>query len=301
LTSSGPAITEGTAIVRARAFVRACGIDAVPVDLAKYLAGANAEMRVSMRLPPDEAGNTMFVDGRHLITVNGNDSPERQRFTVLHEVAHIALELPSLHADTIPSDVLYSYVRRPPEEVICDTFAAECLLPHEFIRKDLKDATADFAFVDQIAAKYQASLACAASRVATNAAFACAYVLSQDGHVRFATYSTSMRESRFWISLGVAVPIASVTGQCLKANRSKAVGVVPAHLWTSADAFADVDVNEDVRVTRAWSQALTLISLDSGDIVDDRRAKSTFERDDDELLLKELDGNLPWPGGKRRK
>jgi hypothetical protein len=281
--------------------VRACGIEAVPVDLTKYLARANAEMRVGMRLAPGEAGNTMLVAGRHLITVNGNDSPERQRFTAIHEVAHIVLELPSRHADAIPSQVLYSYVRRPPEEVICDTFAAECLLPHEFIRKDLINATADFGFVEQMAAKYQASLTCTASRVAMNAPFACAYVLSEDGHVRFAAYSTSMRESRFWISLGIAVPIASVTGQCLRANSSNAVGVVPAHLWTSADPFADVDVNEDVRIVRTWNQALTLISLDSGTIVDDRRAKSAFEPDDDEPLLRELDGNLPWPGGKKRK
>lgn len=301
MKSSGPAITEAAAIVRARAFVRACGINAVPVDLDKYLAGAHAEMRRSSRLAPGEAGNTLLVGGRRLITVNGNDTPERQRFTVLHEVAHIVLELPSQHVDRIASDVLYSYVRRPAEEVICDTFAAECLLPHEFMRNDLKDATADFTFIEQLAGKYQASLACTASRVATNAAFACAYVLSQDGHVRFSAYSTSMREARLWISLGLAVPTASITGQCLKNGRSSAAGVVPAHLWTSADGFADVDVAESVRVMRAWNQALTLISLDGGDIVDVRKPKAASEDEEDEPLLKELDGNLPWPGSKRRK
>lgn len=51
---------------------------------------------------------------------------------------------------------------------------------------------------------------------------------------------------------------------------------------------------------RGGNQALTLIALDDGDI-DDRRAKSAFEPDDDEPLLKELDGTLPWPGAKRRK
>lgn len=95
----------------------------------RYLVAANAEMRESARLGPKEAGNTMYVQGRRLITVNANDRAERRRFTVLHEIAHIVLDLPSKHSEGITDDTLYSYVRRPPEEVICDTFAAECLLP----------------------------------------------------------------------------------------------------------------------------------------------------------------------------
>lgn len=126
--------------------MRKCGITAVPVDLAKYLTAANAELRVSKRLGHGEAGHTMFVHGRHIITVNGNDTPERQRFTVLHEIAHIVLEMPSVHGDEVSADALLSYARRPPEEVVCDTFAAECLLPHELLREDLRDASATFSF-----------------------------------------------------------------------------------------------------------------------------------------------------------
>jgi IrrE N-terminal-like domain len=281
--------------------VRKCGIDAVPVDLNKYLRGTNAEIRVSTRASPGEAGNTMFVGGRHLISVNGNDTPTRQRFTVLHEVAHIVLELPSKHTDKVTTDALYSYARRPPEEVLCDMFSAECLLPHEFLRADLKGATASFSFVEEIATKYDASLACTASRVAVNAPFACAYVLSQDGYVRFATYSSSMRESRFWVSAGIAVPSASITAQCLNAGSASATGIVPAHLWTSSDNFADVDVNEERRVVRTWNQALTLISLDAGDALDERRTDRGIERDQEEPLLRELDGTLPWPGRRKRK
>lgn len=295
-------ITEATAIVRARAFVRTSGIDAVPVDLAKFLAAAKAELRVSNRLGSGEAGNTMFVRDRHVITVNGSDTPERRRFTALHEIAHIVLELPSVHGgDTLSSDTLLSYSRRPPEEVICDTFAAECLLPHEFLRADVKDASASFSFVQAIAGKYEASLPCTASRIAANAPFACAYVLSQDGYVRFTAYSVSMRGSRFWISPGIAVPATSITGQCLKSAAASQAGIVPAYLWTSRDEFADVDINEEACVLRPWNQALTLISIEDGDAPDDRRPDRAFERDEDEPLLRELDGVLPWPGGKKRR
>ena len=281
--------------------MRTCGIDAVPVDLRKYLAAANAEIRVGRRMAPGEAGSTMFVGGRHLITVNGNDTLERQRFTVLHELGHIVLELPSRHGETFTTVALYSYTRRPPEEVICDTFAAECLLPHEFLRRDLKNATASFLCVEGIAEKYEASLACTASRVATNAAFACAYVLSQDRYVRFATYSPSMRESKFWITSGIAVPAGSITGQCLEAGTTSGTGTVPAYLWTSCDGFADIDLSEHTCVVRTWNQALTLISLDAGDALDGRYRDNHLDDDEDPPLLQELDGTLPWPSGRKRK
>jgi Zn-dependent peptidase ImmA (M78 family) len=277
LTSSATAISEASAIVRARAFVRSCGIDSIPVDLQKYLAAANAEVRIGKRLAPGAAGNTMFVGGRHLITINPNDTHERQRFTVLHEIAHIVLDLPSKHSDAHSSDALYSYVRRPPEEVICDTFAAECLLPHEFLRRDLKDA------------------------VAVNAPHACAYILSQEGHVRFASYSTPMRESRFWVTPGIAVPAGSVSGRCLAGPHASATGIIPAYLWTSSDEFVDMDLSEEVRVMRTWNQALTLLWLDAGDDVDLKKDRTPVERDENEPLLRELDGILPWPGGKKRR
>jgi hypothetical protein len=281
--------------------VRTCGIDSVPVDLTKYLSAANAELRVSHRLASGEAGNTMFVKGRHLISVNGNDTPERQRFTALHEVAHIVLDLPSKHGESLTTDALYSYSRRPPEEVICDTFAAECLIPHEFLRTDLKDASAGFNFVQTLAERYEASLPCTASRVAVNAPFACAYVLSQDGYVRFVTYSTSMRGSRFRIPPGIALPTNSITLRCLKSGSDTGADIVPGFLWTSADEFADIDLREEALVLRSWKQALTLISLEGGDALDETETSRSNYSEAEEPLLRELDGILPWPSGKKRK
>lgn len=281
--------------------MRSSGIDCVPVALEKFAKAANAEIRTSRRLTSGTAGNTMFVAGRHLITVNPNDSIERQRFTVLHEIAHIVLDLASKHGDHTDGGGLFSYARRPKEEVICDTFAAECLLPHEILQKDLKNAVAGFQFVDQMAQKYEASLSCTASRIAVNAPCPCAYVLSQDGYIRFATYSASMRQTRFWISNGIAVPSASVTGRCLKAADVAASGSVPAHIWTSRDEFVDVDLTEDVRVIRSWNQALTLLWLEEEDSDVAESPRRTLDRDEDEPLLKELDGVLPWPGRKKRK
>jgi hypothetical protein len=294
-------INDATAVVRARAFVRSCGIDSIPVDIEKYLKVANAEVRTSTRLPAGAAGSTISVGNRHFIAINPNDSPERQRFTILHEIAHIVLDLPSKHDDMSGDESLYSYARRPPEEVVCDTFAAECLLPSSFLGPSLKDAVAGFDFIDTIATKFAASLACTASRVAVNAPFACAYALSQNGYVRFAAYSKAMRDSQFWVTPGIAVPAASITGRLLQTGKASASGIVPAHLWTSRDEYVDIDLAEEVRVTSSWNQALTLLWLDSGDAPDMQRSRPSPGRDEEEPLLKELDGVLPWPGRKRKR
>lgn len=296
-------MTEGAAIIRARNFVRSCGIDSIPVDINKFLAAANAELRESTRLSSGTAGASMQVGDRHVILVNVADSPERRRFTVLHEIAHIVLELPSNHGDHSDSSGLFSYTRRPREEVICDTFAAECLLPDRFIREDMKKAVAGFDFVEQMAERYQASLSCTASRVATNAEYACAYVLSEGGYVRYSTYSAAMRQTRFFIRGGIQIPVASVTGQCSAARKIRASGTVAGHIWTNADGYGEIDLAEEVRVGGAWNQAYTLLWLADGDAPDDRDLRRQWDDRDEEAdeRLSELDGNLQWPRKARRR
>lgn len=299
--SSSTGVTEGAAVIRARDFVRSCGTNTVPVDIDRFLFAANAKLQSSYKLQAEISGMTVPLAGQNLIYVNANDSLERQRFTVLHEIAHIVLGLPSQHGNDPSSPGHFSYVRRPPEEIICDTFAAECLLPFEYLREDMKDATAGFDFVGRIAEKYRASLACTASRVAFNAPFACAYALSQEGFVRFVACSKVLRDARFFISRGIQVPAASITGQCLASGQGSGSGRVAAHTWTNADRFSDVDLCEEARIAGAWKQALTLLWPEDGDVPDDRDVRRVPEADEEEPLLKELDGNLPWPGKSRRR
>ena len=297
-TSSENEITEATAIVRARAFVRKAGIDRVPVDLEKYAQAVNAEVRFSSRLRPAEAGSTMCVDGRHIITVNTADRPERQRFTVLHEIAHVELDLPSRHGDMLDADRLFSYAKRPPEEVLCDVFASECLVPYEFLVRDLKTAEPGFPFVEQIAEHYQASLSCTLSRVVVNSALPCASVLSQAGYIRFVAYSASMRERRFWVTPRIAIPAGSVTLQSVSLGTSGGPSPVPAYVWTSQDSLSDLELMEEVRLLPAWDQTLTLLWFEDAELPRDR---SDAREPDEDVLLEELDGTLKWPRKRRRR
>jgi Zn-dependent peptidase ImmA (M78 family) len=294
-------ISEATAIIRARAFIKQCEIASIPVDVNRCAKAANAEIRLSDNLPPGESGNTVFVKDRHLIFVNSREKPERIRFTIFHELAHIVLDLPSQHGggDTNPN--LYNYSRRPREEVICDIFAAECLLPWAFLTRDLETARPGLDFVISMAEKYEASLSCAASRVTEAAPFACSYVLSQDSFIRFSTSSASMRAMRFWISPGIAVPAASVTNACITSMQPRLTGTTAGYVWTSRDEFLDISLNEEVILLQAWNQGLTLIWPDAIDEADFRETKKSRADDDEPPLLSELTGQLPWPGRKRRR
>src|ERR1700722_14907347 len=88
---------EFTAISRARAFIREINSVAIPAPIQAYLHKVNGKLKRDKTMNPDEAGFSFKNDGKYFITVNGNDPPERQNYTICHEIAHDVLALPSEH------------------------------------------------------------------------------------------------------------------------------------------------------------------------------------------------------------
>jgi Zn-dependent peptidase ImmA (M78 family) len=121
---------ELTVVLKAREFISKVGPTTIPVPIEPYAGQVGAVLRVDHDLGVDEAGYSLTLNGKHYIHINGNDSDERRRFTACHEIAHIALGLPSDH-QTGPS---WSYAKRSPNEIACDVFAAELLLPYKLFK-----------------------------------------------------------------------------------------------------------------------------------------------------------------------
>jgi len=120
-------VDEFTAVLRARELVKHARVASIPVNIEAFCdAVGNCKLRIDQDLPPDEPGYSMRVAGKDHIIVNGNDLADRQRFTACHELGHIVLELPSDHSVS----PLWSYAKRPLNEIYCDMFAAELLLPY---------------------------------------------------------------------------------------------------------------------------------------------------------------------------
>lgn len=291
---------EFQVILKAHQFIRTAGIAAIPVDIEKLAAAANAKIKVVYDLTDDESGQTTHFKGKHVIIVNGNHREERQRFTVLHEIAHIVLELPSQHHGAkLATGTLLRYGRRPQEEIFCDVFAAECLLPYDLFKKDVDDVDISMGAVTKLAEQYKASITTTGSRFAVSVSEPCAFVLSEDGYTRYVSRSKFLREMNGWIDFHVPLPASSVAYRLMRGTgKNEDYDELPSDVWFNGGIRNRPMLAEEAYLLREWNQCLSLIWFDES-LTPSRERQDQDEYE--EPLLRELDGRLPWPSGKKRR
>lgn len=293
-------MNELATILRARRFLKEAGSKSVPVDLKRLAAAANARIKVVHDLRDDESGQTARLGSKHVIIVNGNHRNERQRFTVLHELGHIVLDLPSQHGgSTLKTETLLGYRGRPEEEMLCDVFAAECLLPYDCFGREVADSDISMEAVKSFARAYEASLTATGSRFALNANAPCAFVLSEAGRVRYVSRSKYLNEVKGWIGFNTPVPRDSVAGRLMRdETKNEDYDEIPADVWFDRGIRNRPLVEEESIVLHEWNQCLSLLWFDESV---SPAGKAGDTRSDEDELLKELDGVLPWPSKSRRR
>lgn len=292
---------ELTAIAEAWEFQREAGISEVPVSIDKYLQAANAQKNVRCDLKEDEAGQVIQFGDRTIIIVNGHHSPERQRFTILHELAHIRLKLPSQHQRATSVNDLLGYSRRPREEILCDVFASECLLPKQYFRPDVLKRPCNFQSVQQLAERYEASLTATGSRYATYSDEACGWVLADQQRIRFVACSASLRAAGFFVRTGIEVPKASVLGRLVRgegAVRPLVPEIVDAHVWVNGACRGIDEFEETALLQSSLNQGLSLLVAEP---IGDEYETPHHASDEADELLRELDGHLTFPDRRRRR
>jgi Zn-dependent peptidase ImmA (M78 family) len=286
-------VDEFGAILRAREFVVRANQGSIPVRIEAYLEEVNCELKVDSTLPSDEPGYSLRIGERNIIVVNGNDLSERRRFTACHELGHIVLDLPSEHEGS----PLLSYSRRPPNEVYCDVFAGELLLPYR-IFKPLADSEAiGFRALNDLAARFEASVTATGSRFAAAVDAPCAFVLSEGGRVRYASRSKALRETGAWIAPSMLLPRGSLSEIARSGQKVDGEREIAADMWFS-DWKRGGLLLEEARQLSQWDQTITLLWFEDDELPDVAR---DGEDDEEESGLKELDGTLPWPGKSRRR
>jgi len=93
--------------------------------------------------PSEEfSGLLLRKDDSALIGINDNESPQRQRFTIAHEIGHYLLH-PAKEAFV---DYRNSSIPRTPKEREADAFAAALLMPKKEIVRDYTAAMKGMAF-----------------------------------------------------------------------------------------------------------------------------------------------------------
>ena len=120
-----------------------CAIRSRPVDLKRILRRF-AITRVSLPAGEDIFGAIVRQNGRVFIGVNPTQHPNRQRFTIAHELGHFFRH----YSDTmerVDGDFRVHWRDNASstgvnwEEIEANRFAASLLMPEDMVRKDVDD------------------------------------------------------------------------------------------------------------------------------------------------------------------
>lgn len=116
-------------------------IDGPPIDVIRIAEDLGINV-VFQPLDREVSGVLVVKDGRATMGVNVSHYPNRQRFTIAHEIGHFMLHKPK---SGVFVDTTYTYYRDPTasdgsilEEIQANAFAAELLMPENFIKEYLE-------------------------------------------------------------------------------------------------------------------------------------------------------------------
>ncbi|TAK81060.1 MAG: ImmA/IrrE family metallo-endopeptidase [Betaproteobacteria bacterium] len=280
---------------RARAFVSGLpGL--VAVDLEAYARAANARIRYEA-LDAGESGYTVSKGTGFVITVSSDESPERQRFTVCHEIAHIILELPSVHGE-LPS---WSFAKRDLNEVWCDIFASELLMPYQHFMQKIPEGDPSVESIETLAQAFGASFPAAASRYASLVSFPCAYVTMDREVVRYAGPNAALRRKGIRMAMKCPIPPGSVAKRLRTAGEpGTAIDQVAQDVWLE-NCEGGYDLWELSRHYRKHDQTISLLWCSEEELPRGEVDRFNRRLSDDEGGLEELTGVLTWEKHGRRR
>lgn len=286
---------ESTVIMRARTFVRSFRDLTYPVSMNLYVGTIGAGLQYATELSENESGHSLHIKGKWHIIVNQNHLEERQRFTICHELGHIYLDLSSEHTGKSDSQ---RYTKRPKNEVLCDVFASEILLPSDHFKPQINGADMGFESVVTLGKNFKASLTATGSRFVALNDTPCAFILSEHGIVRYATRSLSLREMGAWVQIGYRVPPSSPAAQGARLIQDGPCTVDPTEWfedWTRGGTLY-----EESRYLSEWDRMLSLLWFEEDYLP--LRAGTAIEEDEDiDPYCRELDGTLPWPDRTKKR
>lgn len=288
---------ELTVQSKARQFMAGLDLSRIDTDLSVYIEKVRARLKTE-ELDEGESGYTLTKrDGTSTIVVNERERRERQRFSACHEVGHIVLELSSNHRE-IPS---WSYAKRDPNEIWCDIFAAELLMPYDKFKADVDKDEPSFELIERLRLKYVTSFSATASRVAAVADYPCAFVTMNSTVIRHASRSVALRKLNAWIAPRTPIPPGSLAHQFVSDElKSEGVELVSQDVWFQ-DWPQGYELTELAKHFPNYDETFALLWFDSDDGPDEPVNTFSARPATDDGLLKELDGVLSFPEKRRHR
>jgi len=123
-------------------------INKPPVPVEKVADFFSLSILYYPKFPDAVSGTIIQENGINAIGVNKNHPPNRQRFTIAHELGHYILghDSSKIVDDTFDKD--------NDKERAANKFAGELLIPYDFLKKDIEESEHD---IPSLAKKYQVS------------------------------------------------------------------------------------------------------------------------------------------------
>jgi hypothetical protein len=187
------------------------------------------------------------------------DSPEsgRFRFSVAHELGHWRMH-PALSQGFLCTAADMVDYSRTTEEIEANLFAIDLLMPKPWIPKEVFRRDPDFSVVENLARDFRATLTAATRRYVELATHAVVMVFSQDGIVQWTV--RSQRARPLFVEHGMPVPAGSLTKECIDNQRNAGPEQVDPAEWFPSRRFSrDSELFEDVRISKTYCWALTLL------------------------------------------
>lgn len=280
---------EQDIILKARSFMEGLDLSNIRDSLDPYVTKANARVRKE-ELRPGESGTVAEINGKTVITVNSVEPEERQRFTICHEIAHKILGLPSDHKH-VPQ---WGYAKRDINEVLCDIFAAELLMPLGQFKAAMNGQDAGLDTILRLKDAFKTSFPATASRYARLAEFPCAFVTMQGGLIKYAAMSTRLRAIGARIRLKSPIPAGSVAANNRAQGRGDySTGSISQDIWFE-DWEAGWDLDELCRHHKSSDTTVSLLWFEEED-APAAEVDRFGQRVEEDTGLDELTGMLPWP------
>lgn len=190
-------------------------------------------------------------------------SRARKRFTVAHELGHYCI---SHHSGSnyrcFRKDIDAVGTSTRQDEREANEFAVELLMPDRIFRVDIQHRDVSMETINDLAARYGTSMTSTAIRYARFSPYACAVILSEQGKVKYFSYSEGFGKGKH-LYLSRSAPLRD--GSCAKElfdsglRTSEKRGEVPASAWSASITDPGMIVLEHSRCLPAFKQVLSLI------------------------------------------
>ena len=137
--------------------------------------------------------------------------------------------------------------------MLCDVFAAECLVPWHLIQPLAGDCDFSASTVMELSDLFEASKLCVASMFASASGAPVAYVVAEGGVIRYCVSSRASREAGIFLRTGVQLPGGSAAARAIRKESAMEVHM-EASDWSHSNAADRISVHEEAIYQPAWGR-----------------------------------------------